>query len=136
MILLVTTTAISITGFALSADAMNEYHNSINYTVPVLTTETVKGNTIYSLEKSKQYWSKHFLSDPANLDNNIGIHYEWAEGAGNGVQNGIDTKFYFDGISIKLSNIGDSQDSGSRRFALVLAVKKTRLTATHQEYCA
>ena len=126
MILLVTTTAISITGFALSADAMNEYHNSINYTVPVLTTETVKGNTIYSLEKSKQYWSKHFLSDPANLDNNIGIHYEWAEGAGNGVQNGIDTKFYFDGISIKLSNIGDSQDSGSRRFALVFSSEKNK----------
>lgn len=124
--LLISTTVVSITGFALSADAINEYHNSINYTTPVLTTETVTGNTIYSLARSKQYWSSYFTADPLNLEDNTGVRYSWTAGAGNGVQNGINEKFNFDGISIKLANIGDTTNPGSQRFALIFGDTSTK----------
>ena len=102
-----------------------EARSQIDYTVPVLTTETVTGNTIFSLEKEKQDHGSGFTSDPYNLNGNTGIHYEWAAGAGSGVRNGIDAKYSFDGISIKLANIGDTTNPGSRRFALYFTTNKS-----------
>ena len=101
-----------------------EARSQIDYTVPVLTTETVTGNTIFPLEKEKQDHGSGFTSDPYNLNGNTGIHYEWKAGAGSGVRNGIDKKFRFDGISIKLANIGDTTNSGSRRFAIYFTTNK------------
>ena len=107
-------------------------HSQLDYTVPVLTTEDVEGNTIHTLAQSKSNWSKYFTKDPSNLENNTGIHYEWVEGAGNGVANGINKKFDFDGASVKLANIGNAENAGSKRFALVFSSKNnTSYSATN-----
>ena len=124
LVLLISSTVVSITSFALSADTMNDYHNSLNYTVPVLTTDTVTGNTIFSLSKEKQDHGSGFTSDPYNLDGNTGIHYEWVAGAGSGVRNGIDKKFGFEGASVKIANVGDTSNPGSRRFAIYFTTNK------------
>lgn len=97
-------------------------HSQIDYTVPVLTSDTVSGNTIYTLEKSVSTWgAKYFSTNPVNLEGNTGIRYSWTAIAASGVRNGMNTKFDFDGVSVKLANIGDTQNTTSRYFALVFA---------------
>ena len=110
----------------IGAEYREETHSQVEYTVPVLSTNSITGNTIFSLDESNKNWNKYFVSPPSNIENNAGIHYEWSAAAGNSVQNGIDSKFYFDGLSVKLANIGDSQNHGSRRFALILGDTRTK----------
>ena len=107
-------------------------HSQIDYTVPVLTSNTVAGNTIYTLEKSVSNWgAKYFSTDPVNLEGNTGIRYSWTASAANSVQNGINTKFDFDGVSVKLANIGDTQNTTSRYFALVFADSNSKAYPTN-----
>ena len=126
------TIVVSMASYAVTTDDIDAYHAAINYTTPVLTTDTATGNTIYTLKQCKSYWSKFFTNDPSNLENNTGIHYEWTYDAGNGVQNGINQKFAFDGVSVKLANIGNASNAGSKRFALIFSSKnKTAYSASN-----
>ena len=104
----------------ISAAYKAEARAEIDYTVPVLTTETVTGNTIYSSASA----ASTSITAQDNLNGNTGIHYEWAAGAGSGVRNGIYQKFGFDGISVKVANVGDNANPGSRRFALYFTTNK------------